>query len=136
MRKWKGFTLLELIVVIIIVGILATLGFVQYTRVIEKGRRAEAASILGTIRSMATIWNQEGGHATAYPASAYLISDLTLPTTATCDAQHYFYYTIDSTTGTATATRCAGAAGKQPGGVATDNMTLTIGGVKGGSVPW
>ncbi|MDD4894863.1 MAG: prepilin-type N-terminal cleavage/methylation domain-containing protein, partial [Candidatus Omnitrophica bacterium] len=32
----KAFTLLELIVVIIIVGILAVLGLTQYTRVIEK----------------------------------------------------------------------------------------------------
>lgn len=43
----KGFTLLELIVVIIIIGILATLGFTQYTKVVEKGRTAEAKSVLG-----------------------------------------------------------------------------------------
>ncbi|MBU0547795.1 MAG: prepilin-type N-terminal cleavage/methylation domain-containing protein, partial [Candidatus Omnitrophica bacterium] len=34
----KGFTLIELIVVIIIVGILASVGMTQYTKVVEKGR--------------------------------------------------------------------------------------------------
>jgi len=38
----KGFTLLELIVVIIILGILASLGFSQYIKMVEKGRSAEA----------------------------------------------------------------------------------------------
>jgi len=41
MRK-RAFTLIELIIVIIIIGILATLGFVSYTGVMEKAREAEA----------------------------------------------------------------------------------------------
>lgn len=47
----RGFTLLELIIVIIIIGILATLGFSQYTRLVERGRTAEPRSILGQIRT-------------------------------------------------------------------------------------
>ena len=49
----NGFTLLELIVVIIIIGILATLGFTQYSKVIEKARGAEAKTIIGSLRSQA-----------------------------------------------------------------------------------
>lgn len=45
----KGFTLLELIIVIIIIGILATLGLTQYARMVERGRGAEARQLLGNI---------------------------------------------------------------------------------------
>ena len=48
----KGFTLLELIVVIIIIGILATLGFMQYQAVTEKSRTAEAIRVLGDLRTL------------------------------------------------------------------------------------
>ena len=138
----RGFTLLELIVVIIIIGILATLGFVQYTNVIEKGRRAEAASILGSIRTHALVWNQEGGHPTNYPDNAYITATLTIPSSgAACGAgvpasNFYFGYTIDSATGSATATRCT-ANGKSPActGTCTGySLSLAIDGTKS-SVP-
>jgi len=47
----KGFTLLELMIVIIIVGVLATLGIMQYQSTIEKSRGAEARSTISTLRS-------------------------------------------------------------------------------------
>ncbi len=124
----KGFTLLELMIVIIIVGILATLGFVQYTQIIEKGRRAEAAAVLGTIRTTAIVWNQESGHATTYPSNTDLSGTLSLPTT-TCNTTFYFRYTIDSGTGTGTATRCS-TGGKNPN-VTEYTLTLATDGTKG-----
>lgn len=42
--------MLEIIVVLIIVGILATLGMPQYGRTVERSRQAEAISILGALR--------------------------------------------------------------------------------------
>ncbi|MGE5279649.1 MAG: type IV pilin protein [Deltaproteobacteria bacterium] len=50
-RNRKGFTLLELIIVVIVIGILASIALPRFIRVTERARIAEAKSILGTIRS-------------------------------------------------------------------------------------
>ncbi|MDD4894279.1 MAG: prepilin-type N-terminal cleavage/methylation domain-containing protein [Candidatus Omnitrophica bacterium] len=53
MKEKKGFTLLELIVVIIIVGILATVGLATYTNQIEYSRTAEVRAKASTMRKLA-----------------------------------------------------------------------------------
>jgi len=50
MRKKSAFTLLELIIVVIVIGILASLALPRYLIVVEKSRAAEAKSILKDIR--------------------------------------------------------------------------------------
>ena len=125
----KGFTLLELIVVIIIIGILATLGFVQYTAMIEKGRRSEAASVLGAMRSMQLAYNQESGTALV-PYATVALLNLGLPAgaTSTCTNTSYFFqYEASTADGTGTAHRCA-SGGKTPNATTYD-VTLTIAGV-------
>jgi type IV pilus assembly protein PilA len=49
----KAFTLIELIVVIIIVGILAAVGISQYSLMVEKARTAEAKIRIGTMCQLA-----------------------------------------------------------------------------------
>ncbi len=110
LNKRGGFTLLELIRVIIIIRVLATLGFTQYTKMVEKGRAAEARAILGTLRTAENAYKLENG---VFGSVTDL--GLALPDVATCLTTHYFWYGCDNGTGTCTATRCLGAAGKQPG---------------------
>lgn len=47
----KAFTLIELLIVIIIIGILAALAMPQYTRIAEQSRQAEGVRLLGSIRT-------------------------------------------------------------------------------------
>ena len=127
----KGFTLLELIVVIIIIGILATLGFTQYTKVIEKGRTAEAKAILGQIRTAQEVYKQENAAYTTTMAN--LAIDLTENATAACvDTNHYFNYSV-ATANKAIATRCT-SAGKTPNVATSYTIDLTYStGVWGGT---
>jgi prepilin-type N-terminal cleavage/methylation domain-containing protein len=121
----KGFTLLELIVVIIIIGILATLGFAQYTKTLEKGRGAEAKLILGNLRSAEEAYYQEQG---AYATDITLLA-VNAPTG--CTTTHYFSYSASGTTtdaGIGAAIRCT-TAGKTPqaGTQYTVNVTWATG---------
>ena len=121
----KGFTLLELIVVVIIIGILATLGFGQYGKLVEKGRTAEAKTVLGQIRTAQQSYKEETGDYTG------TVGNLAVSVPAACTTTNYFSYDLDNAT--ATATRCA-SGGKTPNSADTYTVNLTYStGVFGGS---
>lgn len=129
----RGFTLLELVVVIIIIGILATLGITQYGVMIERGRGAEGKILLGSIRSQAAAHYLEYNSLTSSIAfdntrAGIGTGDDQIP--SACRASHYFSYSIGTTATvlTATATRCGatGRGGASPAEGRTLILTTTF----------
>ena len=80
-----GFTLLELIIVIIIIGILATLGLTTYTNQIEYSRAAEAKANLGVMRKLAYEYYLKNGSFSYITAS-------NIGGWASCTSTSYFSY--------------------------------------------
>ncbi len=59
MHRLKGFTLIEILIVVIILGILATLSVPQFTRMISRAKMAEAWAGLGGLRTAQSIYYME-----------------------------------------------------------------------------
>jgi prepilin-type N-terminal cleavage/methylation domain-containing protein len=119
-KSSSGFTLIEITLVIVVLGILASLAIPRYLIVVERGRAAEAHKALGVIRDMELVYFVENN---IYTDS---IAELGLNYPAGCDPNFYFMYEIAGVPGTfmVTATRCE-AGGKAPQGPA-GGYTVTI----------
>lgn len=81
----KGFSLVELMVVILIIGVLAAIAVPQYTRTIEQGRRAEGVVNLDNIRKSELRYHQLYGTYTTDSSAL----DIDWP------APHYFSYVVN-----------------------------------------
>jgi len=96
----KGFTLVEVLIVVIIIGILASVGIPQFASSIEKAKGGEAKAGLGHIQTGEKVYFAENETYTTVIAEL----DITL-------TSQYWAFTIVSptaTTYTATATRSGG----------------------------
>jgi len=61
LRKDGGFTLVELLIVVVIIGILAAVGIPMYRGASDRAKASEAVSALGTVRSALRVWYAEKG---------------------------------------------------------------------------
>ncbi|MDD5155713.1 MAG: type II secretion system protein [Candidatus Omnitrophica bacterium] len=113
LKNEHGFTLLELVIVIVILGILATLGYTQYTRLMERIRIGEAVVNIGKMRKNAIAYYLENG-SFASITSADLGVGSDMP--SGCVSTNYFYYFMyqnDATHVAIAGCRCT-SGGKSP----------------------
>ena len=132
----KGFTLIELITVVVIIAILAALALPQYARVMEKARSAEAKESIGHIRKAALTYYQALGNLSlgAYAAQVRNATGIPVDNAASSScagatATNYFFdYSITGsipTTTTINATRCL-SGGKGPNAPATTTYSVQL----------
>ena len=88
----RGFTLIEIMIVVAIVGVLAAIAIPSYQESVRKSRRAEArGQLLEVAQYLQRFYSQNDSFATSKDGSAVTIpSDLArVPRTATAGAQSY-----------------------------------------------
>ena len=118
-----GFTLIELIIVIVIIGILAAIALPRYFANLQNARRTEAISVMSGIRSVqACLWANNG----AFNAGAMTNVTCTLEgnTISVSPDSTRFTYAVTNTNDTAyvAATLVSGA-----GSTSSNSMCLEIG---------
>lgn len=116
--RQNGFTLIELMIVVVIVGILASIAYPSYQRYVLASRRAEAQSDMLKIQLGLEKWRANNNTYSSNLADAGF-----------ADNNAYYDYAITNTSGSAY-TISAAAQGSQAADTGCTSLTLDQGGVK------
>lgn len=117
MKRRRGFTLLELMVVVLVVAILASVALSGYQKQVRKSRRAEAKQVLADFSLREEKWRSNN---TTYAACDALLATTTC---ASYNSTVLKYYNVAVTF--ITAGTCPVASGTGPTKSAANNFVLT-----------
>ncbi len=116
MEEQAGFTLIELMIVVAIIGILAAVAVPQYQNFTRKSKASEAALLLDSILTM------EAGYFTKKNHMSNVEADLGNPSANA----RYYRYTLTGTNATVTVKAIPNTTGSKAG--LTSNWTMTYNG--------
>lgn len=126
-----GFTLIELMIVVAVVAILATIALPAYTDAVRKSRRADAQSVLSEMairqekwRANNTTYSSTGSEVGAPPAGSRILSHYTITTVGTAST-----YSV-------TATPIGGQANDTQSGTACNPLAINQSGARTPAVCW
>ncbi|EKE71435.1 pilin [Gallaecimonas xiamenensis] len=125
MKKQQGFTLIELMIVVAIVGILAAIALPAYQNYTKKSRFAEVVASTGAIKTQIEVCTQTGETVLASCATGPLIAGAT-------GAQYVNGITV---TGSMTAPVITATAANA-GGLSTSDQYILTGAASAGAVTW
>ncbi len=77
--KQKGFTLIELMIVVAIIGILAAIAMPQYNKYVARTQVAEAFVLVAPVKRALTLYYQENGEFPEYTATPERHNALGIP---------------------------------------------------------
>jgi type IV pilus assembly protein PilE len=109
-KSLSGFTLIELMIVVAIIGILATIAMPNYTAFVKRGKAAEATSTLANLKVKMEQYYQDNK---TY-ANGVAPSTVTAPC-APVNGAEYFQYDCSAQSATAYTLRARGLAAKGMG---------------------
>ena len=131
LKNKKGFTLLELLIVLVIIGVIAGLMFPVLTSQIEKSRAQEAVTALGTVKEkMAQYYNTNGSYVGAILGVTGTGNIGFNPNTTAGGQTAQFSYVlsnVQATTGAAPTWTCTATASPlgRGGSTAADTIVIT-----------
>jgi|APLak6261667961_1056064.scaffolds.fasta_scaffold02965_2 type IV pilus assembly protein PilE len=123
----QGFTLIELMVTVAIVGILSSVAYPSYQDSVKKSRRAD---VQGVVLGLANAMERRFTESNSYLGAAAGSADTGAPAIYTIPAETATYYTVTISAATASSYSLSAA---PTGGQSTDKcgtLTLTHTGVK------
>ena len=125
----KGFTLIELMIVVVIIGILAALAIPRFMQTTGKAKKSEAKTILKQLYQLERAYFQEYDAYVAGANTAALVASNLSFDDPGADARYDYSVAVLGATFTATATEIADADGD---GVPNEALTMDQDGVEGG----
>jgi type IV pilus assembly protein PilE len=121
-RRARGFTLIELMAVVVVISILAAIALPTYMEHVRKSRRAEAVSLLGQLAQAQERWRANN------PAYTNSLGNLGMSTASGVRPAYYVLSIPAATASTYTLTATADAASAQVSDTKCTSLSLLMNG--------